>query len=273
MLSKTAEEFGKNFCLITGSANGLGLELAKIFAKNGYSLVLIDKDDENLKKAVELLKMNERIKVISISEDLSNYNSALTIFNTIKKMNIEIEILINNAGFGYFGFFVENNWKKQEDLIKLSVFTTTYLTKLFLPEMVANKKGHIVNIASLAAFQPGPLMSVYHASKAFLLSFSQALSNELKGTGVYATVVCPGMMATGFQKSNNNESPKLKWTVGSAEKVAIYTYKKMMKGKVVIVPGIMNKLAVFFSRILPFNFTTFIVRKIQENNRMKFKHL
>ena len=186
-------------------------------------------------------------------------------------MHIKIEILINNAGFGYFGFFVENNWKKQEDLIKLSVLATTYLTKLFLPEMVANKKGHIVNIASLAAFQPGPLMSVYHASKAFLLSFSQALSNELKGTGVYATVVCPGMMATGFQKSNNNESPKLKWTVGSAEKVAIYCFKSIVKKKIVAIPGVMNRIAANLPRFIPRNVTTKLVRIIQEKNRMDFK--
>lgn len=188
-------------------------------------------------------------------------------------MEIRIEIVINNAGFGYFGFFAENNWEKQEEMIKLTVLTSTHLTKLFLPEMLANKKGHILNIASLAAFQPGPLMSVYHASKSFMLSFSQSLANELKGTGVFVTVVCPGMMATGFQKANNNESPKLKWTVGSAEKIALYCYKSMIKKKVVAIPGFMNWIAANMPRFMPRNTATNVVRKIQERNRRDFIQL
>ncbi len=270
MASKTEYESERKFCLITGAASGLGLELAKIFAKNGYSLIIVDKNENKLIKAESLLLLQEKIHVIPIVEDLSDFNSALTIFNTLKNNHIVPEILVNNAGFGYFGFFTENDWEKQEDLIKLSVFTTTHLTKLFLPGMIANKKGHILNIASIAAFQPGPLMSVYHASKAFLLSISQALSNELKGTGVNVTVVCPGMMATGFQKSNNNEDPKLKWTIGSAEKVANYCYRSMKRNRVVAIPGLLNQFAANLPRLIPRNITTHIVRKMQEKNRIDF---
>ena len=207
MAINTNTDLLKGYCLITGAAGGLGFELAKLFAEKGYSLVMIDKDAENLSKAVQLVKSEFGIEIVSINENLSEEYAAQKIFERIKKMEIRIEIVINNAGFGYFGFFAENNWEKQEEMIKLTVLTSTHLTKLFLPEMLANKKGHILNIASLAAFQPGPLMSVYHASKSFMLSFSQSLANELKGTGVFVTVVCPGMMATGFQKANNNESP------------------------------------------------------------------
>lgn len=273
MNSKRLVKSNKKYCLITGSGNGLGFELAKIFACNGYSLVLVDKDEERLQKSSELLKQYHDSSIIAISQDLCQKNAALTIYKSIEKLQIKPEVLINNAGFGYFGFFAESNWEKQEDLIELSVLGHTQLTRLILPDMISNKNGRILNVASLAAFMPGPLMSVYHASKAFILSFSLALSNELEGTGVKVTVLCPGMMDTGFQKTNNNESPKLKWSVGSAEKVAKICYKNMMKNKVIIIPGVMNKIAAHLPRLLPINFATFIVRKIQENNRMDSRPL
>lgn len=271
MNSSHASKSAEKFCLITGAASGLGLEFAKIFAANGYSLVLIDKDGENLLIVSENLRVYFNVTLISLEEDLSNSESASRIYSSLNEMNVEPEILVNNAGFGYFGFFAENNWEKQEELIRLSVLTSTHLTRLFLPGMRSKKKGRILNVASLAAFQPGPLMSVYHASKAFILSFSLALSNELKGTGIHVTVLCPGVMATGFQKANNNESPKLKWTVGSAEKVAKYGYKAMMKNKVVVIPGLMNKIAAEITRLLPGRLNALIVRKFQEKNRMDFR--
>jgi len=271
MDSFSNDNSGKKFCLITGSGNGLGFELAKVFAQNGYPLVLIDKDEDGLKNVEKTLKLKYDTSIITITQDLCKKNAALKIFKILEELEIKPEILINNAGFGYFGFFAESKWQRQEDLIRLSVLANTHLISLLVPDMISNKHGRILNVASLAAFLPGPLMSVYHASKAFILSFSQALSNELKGTGVKVTVLCPGMMDTKFQKTNNNESPKLKWTVGSPEKVATYCYKKMMKDKVVVIPGVMNKIAAYLPRILPRNFATFIVRKIQENNRVNFK--
>lgn len=271
MKSKSDVQKKKGYCLITGAAGGLGLQLAKVFSKNGYSLVLIDIDEINLEKTVKCLSSNKDINVISISADLSQNDAAIRIYETITIQNINIEVLINNAGFGYYGLFAENKWEKQESMIKLSVLTTSHLAKLFLPEMLANRKGYILNIASLAAFQPGPLMSVYHASKAFMLSFSQSLANELKDTGVFVTVVCPGIMATGFQKANNNESPRLKWTLGSAEKVAEFCYRSMLKNKVVAIPGLMTSLLANLPRFITRNATTNIVRMIQEKNRRDFK--
>jgi uncharacterized protein len=259
----------QKYSLITGAGSGLGFEFARICAANNYSLILIDKDKEKLESSSGYLRSTFNVTVTAFEKDLSQNNCALDIFNSVNEKGIIPEILINNAGFGYFGLFAENNWQKQEELIRLLVLTTTHLTKLFLPGMILNKYGRILNVSSLAAFQPGPLMSVYHASKSFILSFSQALSNELNGSGVTVTVLCPGMMATGFQKANNNESPNLKWSVGSAEKVARIGYKGMMKGKVVIIPGIMNQIGANLPRFLPRTFTTSIVRNIQEKNRRK----
>jgi len=271
ILNEHKADCEKKYCLITGAGNGLGFELAKICIAKGYSLVVIDKDEVALDKGVNSLSVTHGSEIVKILMDLSTPDCSTVIFTMLKEKKIAPQILINNAGFGYFGFFAENNWEKQEMLIRLSVLTTTHLTKLLLPEMISGHYGRILNVASLAAFQPGPLMSVYHASKAFILSFSQALSNELKGSGVTVTVLCPGMMATGFQKANNNENPRLKWTVGSAEKVAKIGFKSMMKGKVVVVPGILNKFAATIPRFLPGKITTSLIRKIQEKNKTDFK--
>ncbi len=257
----------KNYCLITGGAGGLGYELASIFAAEGYNLVLADLEKDRLEITAEELRTKYNISVIAIQKDLSLQGSAREIFDAVRVLGCTVEVLINNAGFGYFGFFAGNNWERQRDLINLSVMTSTHLTKLFLDDIIGSKKGKIMNVASLAAFQPGPLMSVYHASKSFLLYFSLALSSELKGKGVTVTVLCPGMMATGFQKANNNNNPNLKFTVGSAARVARYGFKAMMKGKTVAIPGFMNKVGAFLPRFLPLTWTTAIVRKIQEKNR------
>ena len=257
----------KNHCLITGAAGGLGLELAKIFAAEGYKLILIDISKENLENSVALLEKEYQVEVISIEKDLSVPGSASEVFEEVMSLGCTVEVLINNAGFGYFGFFAGNRWEKQRDLINLSVLTSTNLIKLFLDGMMAKGYGKIMNVASLAAYQPGPLMSVYHASKAFLVNFSVALANELKGTGITMTVLCPGMMATGFQKANNNEDLNLKFTVGSAARVARYGYNALMKGKTVAIPGLMNKAGAFLPRLLPLTWTTNVVRKIQEKNR------
>lgn len=267
MTQSETNYYSSEFCLITGGAGGLGLELAKIFAMKGYSLILIDKNEVELEKTKSFLQKNYPVQIIAFNSDLSRKKSAVTIYNKLTEQGIAPQILINNAGFGYFGRFAENNWKGQQQMINLSVVSSTHLIQLFLPHMIHHHKGHILNVASLAAFMPGPLMSVYHASKSFLLSFSLALAEELKGTGVNVTVLCPGMMATGFQKANNNEKPRMSWTLTSAEKVAWYCYRKMQTKKVVVVPGIMNQLLSNLPRMLPLSVTSSAVMRIQLRNR------
>ncbi len=178
-------------------------------------------------------------------------------------------MLINNAGFGLFGTFVETDWQREAAMLNLHIMTTTHLTKLILKGMVERGAGKILNMSSLAAFQPGPLMAIYYASKAYILSFSEAIANELKGTGVTVTVLCPGQTKTSFQEvvSEKTSENKINFNMGCPKEVAAYGYKAMNKGKVVVVPGSINKFLSKLPRIMPRNAAANIVRKIQQKNR------
>lgn len=258
-MSKTA--------LVTGAASGLGFELSLMLAKDNYSLILIDIDASNLEAAkLKILKVNA-IDITLIVKNLSEPSIAATIFEDIKQR--PIDVLVNNAGFGLFGKFTDTEWERELDMLQLHVITSTHLTKLVLTGMLERDSGKILNVSSLAGFQPGPLMSIYYASKAYMLSFSQAISNELKGTGVTATVLCPGPTKTSFQEVVTGEasSNKIKFNMACPKEVASYAYKAMNKGKTVAVPGFFNKFLSGLPRILSRNGATAIVRKLQEKNR------
>lgn len=253
--------------LITGGASGLGYEFALLLGKNGYQLILIDIDSDQLEIVKQELENNFQIKVNTITKDLSLQNSAAELFEELKVNSIDV--LINNAGFGLFGPFYNTNWERELSMLNLHVVTTTQLTKLLLDGMIKRGKGKILNISSLAAFQSGPLMAIYYASKAYILSFSEAIANELKGTGVTVTVLCPGQTKTSFQEvvSEGNKTNKISFNIATANKVAEYGYKAMMRGKSLAIPGVLNKILSFLPRILPRKIATAIVRKIQEKNR------
>ena len=252
--------------LITGASGGIGYELTKIFASNKINLVLTARNTTELNNLKTELEKKFEIKVLVIGKDLSNPGSANEIFDEVHKSGIEIDYLINNAGFGDFGFFYKCNWEKQEQMINLNITTLTQLTRLFLPEMISNGKGKIMNVASTAAFQPGPLMSVYYATKAYVLSFSEAIANELKCTGVTVTALCPGPAKSGFQKAANIENSRFLQNkiIPSSEAVARYGYDAMMKGKTIAIYGFVNKLLAFFSRRAPRWIVIRIVRKMNE---------
>ncbi len=253
--------------LVTGAASGLGYEFAILLAKEGYNLVLVDID------AIKLRDVKKEIEMVSISEvrllveDLSKVDVAISIFNSLK--DIPVNVLINNAGFGLFGSFSETNWERESTMLNLHVLTTTHLTKLFLPSMIKREEGRILNVSSLAAFQPGPLMSLYYASKAYMLSFSEAIANELKGTGVTVTALCPGPTKTKFQKvvAGSSSENKIMFNMACPKKVVAYGYSAMKNGKTVAVPGTFNKFLSRLPRILTRNMTTSLVRNIQEKNR------
>ena len=253
--------------LITGGASGLGYEFALLLGKNWYQLILIDIDSDQLEIVKQELENNFQIKVNTITKDLSLQNSAAELFEELKGNSIDV--LINNAGFGLFGPFYNTNWERELSMLNLHVVTTTHLTKLLLDGMIKRGKGKILNISSLAAFQSGPLMAIYYASKAYILSFSEAIANELKGTGVTVTVLCPGQTKTSFQEvvSEVNKTNKISFNIATASKVAEYGYKAMMRGKTLAIPGVTNKILSFLPRILPRKIATAIVRKIQEKNR------
>ena len=187
--------------IVTGAASGLGYELALLLAKDSYNLILIDIDTINLDVAKQSILESYSVDVKLIVKDLSEENVAEVIFQEIK--DTPIDVLINNAGFGLFGTFSDTDWKRELEMLQVHIITTTHLTKLVLDGMIKQKSGKILNMSSLAAFQPGPLMSIYYASKGYMLSFSEAIANELKGTGVTVTALCPGPTKTSFPSSHS----------------------------------------------------------------------
>ncbi len=252
--------------LITGASSGIGLELARIFARNKINLVLVARSENKLKELAHELQTQYGVSVACISKDLSDYNTAKEVFDDCQNQNLAIDFLINNAGFGDFGMFVESNWEKQLQMINLNITTLTYLTRLFLPNMVKNKFGKIMNVASTAAFQPGPTMAVYYATKAYVLHFSEAIGNELQKTGVTVTALCPGATESGFQSAADMHESKLvkgKKLPTSLE-VAEYGYKAMMRGKTVAIHGLMNSIMANSVRFTPRSLVVKITRFIQD---------
>ncbi len=188
------------------------------------------------------------------------------VYDTCTAENISIDYLINNAGVGEFGFFKEANWAKTEQMIDLNIKSLTKMCHLFLPNMIARKEGKILNIASTAAFQPGPLMEVYYATKSYVLFFSEAIYNELQGTGVCVTCLCPGPTESGFQAVAEMQDSKLvkdKKLPTSAE-VAAFGYKAMMNNKMTVIPGFMNNVMATSVRFSPRKMVLALVRKLSE---------
>ena len=235
----------KNYTLITGATSGIGLELAELFAKDKNNLVLVARGTDKLKEIKDNYEKNYGINIEIISADLSDLNAPENIYKILKEKQISIDNLVNNAGFASFGLFNEIDKEVDLGMLKVNVFALTHLIKLFLPDMVKNKKGRILNIASTAAFQPGPLMAVYYASKAYVLYLSEALASELEGTGVTVTALCPGPTKTGFQQRAKMEKSKLiKSNVMDAKAVSKTGYDALMNGKTFVVPGFKNKMLV-----------------------------
>jgi short-subunit dehydrogenase len=253
--------------LITGASSGIGMELATVFAKQKENLVLVARNAAKLEEMAKELTSKHGIKVNVLAIDLSELNSAQKVYMTIAKKTIcHIDYLINNAGFGDFGLFAESKWEKQFQMINLNITTLTHLTHLFLPTMIKNNYGKIMNVASTAAFQPGPTMSVYYATKAFVLHFSEAIANELEGSGVTVTALCPGATESGFQSAAAMEESKLVKgkKLPTSSEVAEYGYKAMMKGEKVAIHGMMNYLMANSVRFSPRAMVLKMVRMMQD---------
>jgi uncharacterized protein len=248
--------------LITGASSGLGKEFAQIHASKGGDLVLVARSKDKLEALKSDLQKQYGVSVYVIVKDLSDQYAPKAVYDELKGKKIQIDYLINNAGFGDFGLFAETNWEKQLEMINLNITCLTYLTRLFLPDMLENKDGKILNIASTAAFQPGPTMSVYFATKAYVLSFSEAIANELKGTGVTVTALCPGATETGFKSAAAlDDSNLFKGNqIATSKEVAEFGYSKMMEGKTVVIPGIMNNLLVQSVRFAPRNIVASVAK-------------
>jgi short-subunit dehydrogenase len=251
--------------LITGASNGIGLELAKIHASKGGNLVLVARNKSKLDELKKELENQYNVSVYIIGKDLSVFNSAQEVYDETYKQNIKIDYLINNAGFGDFGMFVDSDWNKELQMINLNITTLTQFTKLYLQDMVKHRSGKIMNVASTAAFQPGPIMAVYFATKAYVLSFSEAVNNEVSDKGVTVTTLCPGATESGFQAAAAMEESNLVKgrKLPTSKEVAEYGYAAMLKGKTVAIHGLMNWILANSVRFTPRSLVVKITRKIQ----------
>ena len=256
----------KNTALITGASNGIGLELAKVHASKGGDLVLVARNKTKLDELKAELESQFKVSVYTIGKDLSANNSAQEVYDETTKQNIQIDYLINNAGFGDFGMFAETEWNKELQMINLNITTLTQFTKLYLQDMVKRKSGKIMNVASTAAFQSGPTMAVYYATKAYVLSFSEAVDNEVSGKGVTVTTLCPGPTESGFQAAAAMEESNLVKgkKLPTAKEVAEYGYSSMMKGKTVAIHGMMNWIMANSVRFTQRALVVKLTRKIQD---------
>lgn len=253
--------------LITGASAGIGLELAKQFAAHGHDLILVARNRDALEAAAGTLEGRHGIKATVIASDLAQPESPQRVFESVMAEGLRVDILVNNAGFGFAGPFVETDIDRELDMIQVNIAAVTHLTKLFLQPMVLRRSGRILNVASTAGFQPGPLMSVYYASKAYVLSLSQALDEELRNTGVTVTCLCPGATATEFADRAGLTNTRLFTITGvaNAEDVARFGYAATMRGDRLALPGIKNKAQIQFLRLLPRSLVTTLARKVQEN--------
>ncbi len=252
--------------LITGASSGIGLAFAECIAANKNDLVLVARNENTLHKIAGNLKNNFGIRVKIIPADLCEMSEVQRVYDICKAEKIQIDYLINNAGVGDFGFFAERSWAMQEQMIDLNIKSLTKMCKLFVADMVARKSGKILNVASTAAFQPGPLMAVYYATKSYVLFFSEAIHNELKGTGVSVTCLCPGPTESNFQKAASLQESKLVKgkKLPSSKEVAVFGYQAMMKNKMTVIHGTGNKLLALSIRFSPRKMVLRLVRKIQE---------
>ena len=240
-----------SYALITGASSGIGQELAKEFIKD-YDLILVSRNIEKLGKLKKELEETYPRKVIVYQKDLSKMTAAKEVNNYLLEQALEVSILVNNAGFGIQGSFIETSLKNQKELMQLNMITLVELTYYLAKQMKERGNGRILNISSVAAFSSGPYMSLYYASKAFVLSFSQALNKELKDTGVTVTVMCPGPTITGFEKNANMKQSKMFHLFPqTAKNVAKAGYKATMKGKSIKYHGIVTCSYNILTRLLP----------------------
>ncbi len=248
--------------LITGASSGLGLECAKQLAADSWNLILVARSKDTLDALAQELQSAHKVTVQTVSLDLSLADAAHTLMQAIEKT--PIDLLVNNAGFGDFGLFQDADPLRVRQMIDLNIGALTDLTRAILPQMIARKSGRILNVASVAAFQPGPLMAVYYATKAYVLSFSEALSNELQGTGVTMTCLCPGPTKTGFEEhAHLGQSKLFKHGTMDAQTVVRAGLDACMKGKTLVIPGWKNRVGAFATRFISINFAAKIARMVQ----------
>lgn len=246
-------ESHNKYALVTGATSGIGLELAKLFVKDAYDLVIVARDEQELLTTSTLLKEQANVQIVSIAKDLFVPGAAMELYNEVKEKGITIDILVNNAGQGQYGLFVENDLERELDIIQLNVCSLVSLTKLYLREMVERGSGKILNVTSIAGKIPGPWQAVYHGTKAFAHSFTEAIREEVKDSGVTITSLLPGATETDFFRKADMLDAKnvVEGKLADPADVAADGYKALMSDDDKVISGFKNKMQVAMSNITP----------------------
>ncbi len=258
--------------LITGASSGIGKALAHQFAADGYDIIGVAENGDTLKSFSQEMKGKYQVEIFTIEKDLAHDGAGKEVYEEVKKHNRTINILVNDAGVGQRGNFVDIPFEKDEELVHLNILALTQLTKLYLKEMVARNEGKILMLGSVAGFQPGPLLAVYHATKAYVVSLSEAIATELKdmGSEVTITCLCPGPTDTNFfsraDMENTNVVHHKEKLMQSPEEVAKGGYNALMDGERVFIPGASNKIMTFSRRVMPKSVQARMQKKFYETN-------
>ena len=262
-MSSRAASPERQTALVTGASMGIGYALAKIFAREGYDLVVVARSQDRLTEVAREFTDAYGVSVKVIPKDLSLPTASQELLEELQREVITVDVLVNNAGFAVHGFFLETDLSSELNMMQVNMVTLTHLTKLLVREMQARGTGKVLNVASTAAFQPGPRMAVYYASKAYVLSFSEALADELRGSGVTITALCPGATRSGYWARAKLEDTRL-MRVGKMdpEAVAEIGYRGLMSGRRVVIPGLRNTLLAWAVRFSPKVLVRWIVRML-----------
>lgn len=253
--------------LITGASTGIGYELAKVFAAQGHDLILTARNKDKLREVAEECE-RLGVRALVVAADLALPDAPRSIYDGLRSQSLEVDVLVNNAGFGTHGEFARIDADADLQLLQVNIVALTYLTKLFLPDMIARRRGKILNVASTAAFQPGPIMATYYASKAYVLSFSEAIAVECRPYGITVTALCPGPTLTEFQKRAGTESSRLfRKAARDASTVARAGYRGLMRGRRIVVPGVGNRVLAGLVPFVPRRLVTRITRRFNESKR------
>jgi len=254
--------------LITGASSGIGLELAHLFANDGYRLVLVARNRGALRQLGDQLQSRYGVEVRISPKDLAHPAAPVELYQELQEAGVVLDVLVNNAGFGGGGAFLQTDWNNEAEMIQVNIVALTHLTKLFLPQIRA-REGKLLNVASLAAFVPGPYMAIYYASKAYVLHFTEALAEELEGTGTTVTCLCPGPVRTNFQQRAHIGESKLLNSplLVDVREVARAGYEGMKQGKRLVIPGWKNWMMVEMLRVSPRSVVTKIVSRMHRRDK------
>lgn len=253
--------------LITGASSGIGLELSRLFARDGYHLLLVARSADKLQALAAEMQQDYGVNVTVFLSDLSQPGAAQEVYRQVQNQGIQVDVLVNNAGFGILANLSDANLEDSLQMIQLNIASLTILTQLFLPGMINRHSGRILNVGSTGSFSPVPAMAVYAATKAYVLSFSEAIAAELRGTGVTVTALCPGVTMTGFQARSGVGSSRLnKMGSMSAAQVANIGYVALQRGQTVVVPGFLNWLLAFSTRLAPRSLITNMSKRMMESS-------